>query len=90
MSWKSTLLLFFLPKVQKAAYIYRGCIVDEADDDDDSQCDVFPGDGDDDPDDSISDNYDDDDDDIREQVAGTVQVSSLFEAAVHWSLTKEL
>ena len=89
MSWKSALLLFLLPKVQKAAYIYRGCIVDEAYDDDDSQCDVVSGDGDDDPYDSISDDYDDDDD-MREKVAGTVQVSSLFEAAVHWSLTKKL
>ena len=30
------------------------------------------------------------DDEMREQVASTVQVSSLFEAAVHRSLTKEL
>ena len=68
---------FCCKEIQKTAYYsYTGFIVDHND--------VF----DDNPDESISDNYDDDV--RREQVASPVQVSSLFEAPVHWSLTKEL
>ena len=65
---------FCCKEIQKTAYYsYTGFIVDHND--------VF----DDNPDESICDNYDDDG--RREQVAIPVQVSSLFEAPVHWSLT---
>ena len=72
---------FCCKEIQKTAYSScTGFIIDV----NDGHNDVF----DDIPDESICDNYDDDG--RREQVGSPVQVSSLFEAPVHWSLTKEL
>ena len=44
---------FAANEIQNAAYIWRGFVVDEADDDNYSHDDVVAGNGDDDPDDSI-------------------------------------